>query len=233
MIDQSGGMTTLMVTHRDTTAIMETALCGAAMAANHAAATMVGTLLDLKLPQIVESLSKLRSVPGRGERMQSLDQADVIVDVAGSPERSAAALRTARSMKGGGRLWCILAIDGAEDSQRLAQYGGLIERFATDGILTSARDTQSSFLKASHAVLDGVQKCAAMRLVADHERAIHWAVREAKPTDTILILGGIGGTTAYEKRSRLQTIARWVAEAREADSDAKEQKATPSLSIFQ
>ncbi|MCG8648922.1 MAG: hypothetical protein MI861_03770, partial [Pirellulales bacterium] len=37
IIEQSGGMTTLLVNHDDTTVVMETPLCGAAMAANHAA----------------------------------------------------------------------------------------------------------------------------------------------------------------------------------------------------
>ncbi len=232
IIDQSGGMTTLMVTHHDTTAIMETPLCGAAMAANHAAATMVGLLLEMKLPRIVESISKLRSVPGRGQRLQSLEHADVIVDAAGSPERCATALRTARSMKGGGRLWCVLAVDGADDPQRLAQYGGLIERFATDGIISSAQEGQTSFLKASHAVLDGVEHCAAMRLVANHERAIRWAVSEAKPADTILVLGGIDGQSAHQRRSRLEAVLKWVESAREAVKQPAAEPNKPSLSVF-
>ncbi|NND98334.1 MAG: hypothetical protein HKN47_13510 [Pirellulaceae bacterium] len=69
IIDQSGGMTTLMITQGDTSAIMETALCGAAMASNHAAAAVVGMLIDQPMNHVAEVLSQLRSIPGRVQRM--------------------------------------------------------------------------------------------------------------------------------------------------------------------
>ncbi len=231
VIEQSDGMTTLMMTYHDTTAIMETPLCGSAMAANHAAAAMVGVLVDSTLPGIVESLSKLRSVPGRGQQLASMEHANVIIDAAGSPARCAAALRTARSMKGGGRLWCVFAVDGVDDPQQLAHCGSLMERFATHSIICSV-DQKKSFLKASHAVLDGVQKCAAMRLVADQRRAIGWAVGEAKPTDTILILGGFGGPSAHDQRSNLQGVIQCVESARTNADQPADSSALPSLSLL-
>ncbi len=155
IIDQADGMTTLMVTHHDTTTVMETALCGAAMAANHAAAAMVGLLIELELPQIVETLSSLqrrfRDAVSDWIRMQ---HATAIVDAGGSRLIAAtAALRAARSMKGGGRLWCVFAVDCLDDPQQLARYGGLMERFATDAVITVAAGTIIDFLSASHAAL--------------------------------------------------------------------------------
>ena len=227
LIEQAGGISTLMITHQDTSAMMETPLCGAAMAANHAAAVTAGLLVEMKLPQIVELLSQLRTIPGRGQLLSSLEAADVIIDVAGTAERSAATLRMARSMKRG-KLWCVLAVDESDGEAELARYGGLIERFSNEAVICASAPGQSSFLKASHAVLDGVEKCAAVRLVVSQKRAIEWAIGEARPTDTVLILGGMQGTTAQQQRSKLQTINRWIEKARGAH-----QAEPPQLKIYQ
>lgn len=220
IIDQSGGMTTLLVTHDDTSAAMETSLCGGAMAANHAAAIVVGLLLDQPLTDIIESISALRSVPGRGQKLSRYGHASVIIDAAGTPDRAAAAMRTFRSLKSNGRLWCIVAIDGGEEATTLARYGTLIERFADQAILTAQPDAKSSFLSGSHAVLDGVEKCAALRLVADRTRAIRWAMNEAGPNDTILVLTGDRHQTPKTSRTNLQRIEKMIEKEWDRADDA-------------
>ncbi len=210
IIDQSGGMSTLLVTHDDTTAAMETTLCGGAMAANHAAAIVVGLLLDQPLTEVIESISTLRTIPGRGQKLSRYGHASVVIDAAGTPDRAAGAMRTYRSLKSNGRLWCILAIDGGEEATTLARYGTLVERFADRAILVSQPDAKSTFLAGSHAVLDGVEKCASLRLVADQNRAIRWAINEAGPNDTILVMTGRRHQTAKTTRTELQRIEKMV-----------------------
>lgn len=220
IIEQDSGMTTLLMTHENTTVVMESSLCGAAMAANLAAATAVGLLIDKPLHEIVERLSELRSVPGCGQRMSRQGQATVIVDRGGTPERVAAALRTHRSMKGAGRLWCMLAIDAGESPQRLADYGNLIERFADHAIIASAPESKPKFLAASHAVLDGVKHCAAVRLVADRQRAIQWAMSEADPRDTILVLGGCSGNSPHSRRAEIERLTQFISTEQQAIEDS-------------
>jgi UDP-N-acetylmuramoyl-L-alanyl-D-glutamate--2,6-diaminopimelate ligase len=219
IIDQSGGMTTLLVTHHDTTAVMETSLCGAGMAANHAASISVGMLVGQPLHEVVEKLSQLRSIPGRGQRLESFAHAAVVLDAGGSPDRVTTTLRTFRSMKSAGRLWCVLAIDGSDSPEVLARYGNLIERFADNAIVTAVTEGNSSFLKASHAILDGVEKCAAFRLVANRRRAIEWAISEARPNDTILFITGEKNQAAHAQRSDLERISGWVDSAREPNDE--------------
>jgi len=230
MIDQSGGMTTLLVTHHDTSAVMETSLCGPAMAANHVAATTVGLLLGQPLEGIVEKLSQLREIPGRGQRLAGDNEATVVLDAGGTPERVAASLHTYRTMKSGGRLWCILAADGNLAPEFLAAYGKLMERLADQSVVTSTAGTKTSFLSASHGILDGVEKCGVFRLVADRRRAIEWAISEARPTDTILFITGEQDQTAAEQRCDLERIGRWVASARQANSKGREPG--PVLKVF-
>lgn len=219
IIDQSGGMTTLLVTHYDTTAVMETSLCGVGMAANHAAAITVGLITAQPLNEVVEKLSQLRSIPGRGQRLESFPHAAVVLDAGGSPDRIATTLRTYRSMKSNGRLWCVLAVDGNDKPELLARYGNLIERFADNAIVTAVSEEKSSFLKASHAILDGVEKCAAFRLVANRRRAVEWAISESGPNDTILFISNEKNQTAHAQRSDLERISRWVDAAREPNDE--------------
>ncbi len=229
IFEQSGGITTLMVNHHNTTALMETSLCGAENADNHLAATLVGLLLGHPIEQIVENLSKLREVPGRGQRLIEYGQATVVIDAGGTPDRAASALRTHRSMKANGRLWCILAIDANDSPETLSQYGTLMERFADQPIVTAGSGAKKSFMSASHNVLDGVQDCAAMRLVADRRRAIEWAMSQSKPDDTILIITGGKDQTAHQQRVDIELIQAWVATSREAKVDATD---AVTLKIF-
>ncbi len=229
LFDQSGGMTTIMVTHQNTTALMETPLCGAANAGNHLAAALVGLLLGHRIEEVVEKLSQLREVPGRGQRLIEAGQATVVLDAAGSPDRAAATLRTYRSMRSEGRLWCVLAIDDGDSRETLSRYGSLLERFADHTIVTAQTRSKSSFMAASHSVLDGVQDCAAMRLVADQRRAIEWAMSEARPVDTILILTGQKMESAHDQRNAVKEIQDWVDESRQPSEQETE---TVNLKIF-
>ena len=229
MIDQSCGMTTLLVTHDDTTAVMETSLCGGAMAGNQAAAVTAGLLADFELPEIVSHLGNLRSVPGRGQTISRYGHATVIVDVAGSADRCAAAMRNARSMKASGRLWCIAAIDDQSDETTLARLGNLLERFADHAIVTSTQGQKKSFLKSSHAVLDGVEKCAAMRMVTDQTKAIQWAMSNAKPADTILVMTNESSTNAHQDRCKIEAIERLVEKTRDEQEIARPM---PTLKVF-
>lgn len=231
IIEQSGGMTTLLVTHQDTTAVMETSLCGSAMAANHAAAAVVGLLVDQPLQEVVDRLGHLHAIPGRGQRLEGFDQASVILDTAGSPERAETAMRTFRSMKSNGRLWCVLAIDARDKPEHLARYGSLLERFADQAILTAQPDSQTDFLAASHCVLDGVEKCAAVRLVSQRRRAVEWAVGQAKPNDTILVITGQPSQNAAEQRAEIERIGGWIDAARKSNEQADDAE-RPQLKIF-
>ena len=231
IIEQSEGMNTMLVTHQDTTAVMESSLCGPAMAANYAAAMMVGLLIAEPLHGVVEKLSQLRSIPGRGQSLPSNEHANVIIDAGGSPERAITAMRTYRSMKASGKLWCVLAIDANLSPQTLARFGTHLERLGDQAIVTATTDTRSKFLAASHCVLDGVKRCAAFRLVASRQRAIEWAVSEASANDTILLITGERHQSAHHHRSDLGQITQWVQDARDRQ-DQSDDSSPIKLSIF-
>ena len=235
IIEQVDGLSTLVVSHRETSAVMETTLCGAAMAANHAAASVVGILLDRSLPEIVEQLSQLTVIPGRGQRLSQWNQPTVILESGGNVDRITQALRTHHSMKAKGKLWCVFAITERFSSQELADGGAALERFADRMVITSTPRAKVTFLAKSHEVLDGVQKCAAFRLVADRSRAIDWVLQEASEQDTVVIFTNETKQTAHEQRSDLRRLRFSIEQnwkIRKANETAPPKTTAPNLSIF-
>ncbi|TWU04952.1 Mur ligase family protein [Stieleria varia] len=223
LIEQSCGMTTLLLTSTELSTMLETPLCGSAMAANIAATATLGVLLDQPLYEVAESISKFRELPGRGQRLSDYGFATVLIDAGGSPERVASTIRNAYHTRAGGKLWCVMAMADQDSDSELAIYGQTMERFVDHCIVSCDGANKTGFLRQSHAILDGVQKCAAMRLVADWQRAVRWAVAEAKPRDTILVIGGLSGKSPRTQRTTIETITEWV----ESERAAMEEPAEP------
>lgn len=214
VLDGSGGMSTLMLSAGDTSAMMETPLCGLPMAANVAACAALGTLLGESLQSIAKYLTALRSIPGRGQRLVEYGHATVVLEAGGSEVRIRHALRTAKHAGAGGRVWCVLAIGEDDGAELLAGYGRTMERLAHHSVITSKPEHAGSFLQASHQVLDGVKQCAALRLIADRSKAVQWAVKHAEPRDSIVVITGNSGQTAQQSRSQYDALESAVAEAR-------------------
>ncbi|MEM9586904.1 MAG: Mur ligase family protein [Planctomycetota bacterium] len=218
IVENDCGMMTLMLQHDDTSAFMETPLCGHAMAANVLAAATVGILVGEPLHRVADSLGKLRQIPGRGQRLSTIDHAEVVIDAAGSTSRARRAIEDAkagmaktRHFGRKGRLWCLLALDDSSDPDELAGLGSLLERHGDHAVLSCRRELKPGFLKAAHGVLDGAQDCASLRLVADLERAVRWTVRSASANDTILIMGNLANRTPHAQRTLIQELEQWVA----------------------
>ena len=220
MVDQSGGMSTLMLCAGDTSAMMETPLCGHGMASNIAAVTALGVLLGHSPHEIGEHLSKLRSIPGRGQRLVDFGHATVVIESGGSVDRISEALRTAKATGCGGRVWCVLSIGDQDCEETLARYGQVAERFAHHAVLTSRPHQSGSFLKQSHQVLDGVKECAAVRLVADRSKAIEWAIGTSRARDTIVVVTNGVNQTAQDARTEFLQIEDLVQKTRSKHSQA-------------
>ncbi|MDV6032323.1 MAG: hypothetical protein F9B45_19995 [Phycisphaera sp. RhM] len=225
MIDQSGGMATLMLTAGDTSAMMETPLCGISMASNIAAAAALGSLLGHSPHEIAKHLSTLRSIPGRGQRLVDFGHATVVLETGGTVDRVTESLRTAKAVGAGGRVWCVLAIGEADGDDLLASYGHAIERFAHHCVVTSRPNQAGSFLQRSHQLLDGVKKCAAIRLVADQDKAIEWAIESSRARDTIVVITNQRVQSAHESRTEIDRLARLV-DAVRSKQDAEEEAAS-------
>lgn len=212
VFDSQPGETTLMVSCGDETAAMETKHCGEAMAMNQLAAIAVAMLMETSLVDAIETVSRLPWIPGRMQRVSNFHSAAVVLDAGGDWSRVSTTLRALRQQRCGGKLWCVmtLAETASKGDESMAICGRQIERYADRVVLTSTDQNKPNFLRSAHSVLDGFREVTVARLVADRKRAIQWVVQNAAPQDTVLIIGGIDGSTANERRSAIQSLEKMV-----------------------
>ncbi|MCA9139466.1 MAG: hypothetical protein KDB00_21985 [Planctomycetales bacterium] len=238
IVDQSGGMSTIMLTSGDTSAMMETPLCGRSMASNLAATAALGGLLGHSPHEIAEHLSSLRSIPGRGQRLVDFGHATVVLETGGSVDRLNQALRTAKATGAGGTVWCVLAIGEDECDETLARFGHSIERHAHHCVVTSKPNQGDAFLQRTHQLLDGVKECAAIRLIADQANAIQWAIESSKPRDTIVVVTNRINQTPHQSRTELEQLESFVNSTRaklssQAETESDGEAGTPiKLKLF-
>jgi UDP-N-acetylmuramoyl-L-alanyl-D-glutamate--2,6-diaminopimelate ligase len=240
VFEELPGETTLMVTCGDETAAMQTRHCGEPMALNALAALAVGILIETPLHQAIAAICDLPQIPGRMQRITGFDTAAVVIDAGGSAQRLSGTLRTLRRQRRrSGKLWCLLALDGTaadhgrtiRGDQSYPSIGRAVERFADRIILTSTDRSKSSFLKASHEVLDGFKDVAVARLVADQTKAIRWALSHAEPWDTILIVSDSSDPTAASRRRAIQRIETLVQQILNSD-EVKREELPATIKMF-
>lgn len=130
------------------------------------------------------------------------------------------------------KLWCVLAVNADDDEASLMNYGQILESRADQCVLTVADEGRTQFLKLSHQVLDGVRECASMRLVANRTRAIQWAIAEAKPQDTVLIIGGIDTSSPGRQREQITQLQTVIQSCLDLDAaDTNDDAGSPTLRI--
>ncbi|MEM9364652.1 MAG: hypothetical protein AAGD07_01575 [Planctomycetota bacterium] len=222
-----------------------------------AAASAVGVVTQTPLASVAEAFSGLvtpehafRRVPSESWDVPA-KLPRTFCDRAGTPSRVQHVLQQARRIRmhqalpcipiqegltakpgknGGaspGKLWCVLAVQATDDAETLARYGHLLETLPDEVVLTCNPNDKVQFLRLGHGVLDGVQDCAALRLVADRSRAVAWAIAEAKPEDTVMILGDLGDSASPGRQESLEAWLR-----RLEQSGPRAESAQPSLKLF-
>lgn len=254
-----GGVLTGMIRHEMNSAMMESHLGQGVFTEPLVAAAAVGIATNNPLVQIAESLSGLRELPGRCQGITADDwnvahaSPKMLLDVAGSPQRAEFVLRAIGEQTRGGssdvismnsrdragaakrpKIWCVLAVSSRDDDATLARYGRLLETMADHCVLTCDRSCKDRFLALSHGVLDGVEQCAAIRLVADQERAVGWATHAASPHDTVVVLGGVDRRSAQTQRQDLQRLRDLMLELqRDVSGVVAKPAPQPALKLYQ
>lgn len=244
-VDLVDGVLTAMLRNGDRSAMLESLLGQGTLADAIAAAAAVGVATDNPLVQIAESVSKLRELPGRCQKVAAADwnvtQAapSMVLDIAGTPRRVSFVLDAIRQQMASvgpeclpmnanvkamsarrAKMWCVLAVSDTDDAETLAQYGRLLEAMPDQVVLTCDPNSKEKFLSLSHNVLDGVQDIASMRLVADQERAITWATQCANSSDTVVVLGGVDRRSARSQREDLQRLEELMKRLQHESADA-------------
>lgn len=151
-------------------------------------AAAVGLVLGIDLTTIVRGLESVDHVPGRLERLECGQDFSVFVDHAQTPSALAMSLHALREVTLG-RLICVYGATHQQDLEQRAAMGRVAERGADLGIITSNNPGLEPPLEIAHDILSGFHSPGKAHIIPDRQKAIHWALSEAQPGDTVVITG--------------------------------------------
>ncbi len=151
-------------------------------------AAAVGLIYGVDLPTVVRGLEKVERVPGRLERIECGQPFSVFVDYARTPDTLAAGIRALRRITSG-RVICVFGAEGEREKDQRPLLGRVVERAADMGIVTNNNPGHEQPLSIAHDILDGYERPGKAHILPNREKAILWALEQAKPGDSVLIAG--------------------------------------------
>lgn len=178
-------------------------LIGAANLENILGAVGAGFALALPEAAIVEGIERLKSVPGRLEKIDNERGIAVLVDYAHTPDALEKVLGAVRPLTDG-KVFTVFGCGGDRDRGKRPLMGEIAARLSDIVILTSdnprsedpwriLRDIEEGVRRAGVGCLEthaaGVEARRGYGIEADRREAIRIALRWARPGDLVLIAG--------------------------------------------
>lgn len=155
---------------------------------NCLAAAAVGLLYGLPLATIARGLEAVQSIPGRMERIDCGQDFGFFVDEASSHDALAMCLKSARQVTSG-RLICVTSAGNQHEPAQRALLGRVLEKWATECVITGDSGKAAKSLNHAHNVLDGFGRPGKAHVIPSRDKAIRWAIEEAREGDTVVVCG--------------------------------------------
>ena len=138
--------------------------------------------------QITNSISKLKSVPGRLEIISAGQSFSAVVDYAHTPDAVSRVLKSVRSFTSG-RVIGILGCGGDRDKSKRLPMGQALFNGSDLSIFTSDNPRSEKAEAILKDMTDGINMAEKGFVRTDRKDAINFAVKTAKPGDCILLMG--------------------------------------------
>ena len=148
--------------------------------------------LGVSLADAAQACSGLQPVPGRMQLVPAQAQQPlVLVDYAHTPDALLKALHALRPVAEarGGKLWCVFGCGGDRDPVKRPMMGAVAEQYADQVVLTSDNPRSESPAFILSQILAGVAGRDRVDVIDDRRDAIRHALRDAAPTDVVLLAG--------------------------------------------
>ena len=160
---------------------------------NSLAVVGVGTALGLSQDQIEQGIASLNGVEGRMTRINEGQKFEVIVDFAHTPDSFEKLFKDLRPVIKG-KLIVMFGSAGRRDEAKRPIQGQLAGEYADEVILTEEDDRDIDGKKILEEIAKGAKEAGKTEdkdlfLVHDRTKAIEFALKRAKPGDTVLLLG--------------------------------------------
>jgi UDP-N-acetylmuramoyl-L-alanyl-D-glutamate--2,6-diaminopimelate ligase len=182
----SAGGTRFQMQGRFGSAEVELPLLGDFNVANALAAASTSLALELPLARVIERLATAPQVPGRMERISDAP-CIVLRDYAHTPDALERALTTLRPLTQG-RLIVVFGCGGDRDRGKRPLMGRIAAEFSDLAIATSDNPRTENPDAIIDEIEQGMRGQPHLRIV-DRLAAIHTALENGRPGDTILLAG--------------------------------------------
>ena len=166
---------------------------------NSMQAAVTALQLGVSAGRVKEAVASLSGVRGRMERQPLGTEADftVLIDYAHTPDALENLLRTAAPLCGfGGRLTVVFGCGGDRDRGKRPMMGRVASENAQLVILTSDNSRSEKPDEIISQILIGVRETTPCVVIEDREKAIEYAIQNARSGDVILLAGK--GHETYE-----------------------------------
>ncbi|CAH9019327.1 UDP-N-acetylmuramoyl-L-alanyl-D-glutamate--2,6-diaminopimelate ligase [Candidatus Nitrosacidococcus sp. I8] len=152
----------------------------------------LGGLLAYNIPfdEALERLSRVKSVPGRMELLESPAGPLVVIDYAHTPDALSQVLYSLKEYSDPkGRLWCIFGCGGNRDSGKRSLMGEIAERFSDFVVLTDDNPREEDPIQIIIDIMSGMKHPDKVYKYRPRSEAISRTIQLAKSKDTVLIAG--------------------------------------------
>jgi len=146
------------------------------------------SICGLTNAQITNSISKLKSVPGRLEIISAGQPFAALVDYAHTPDAVSRVLKSVRSLTSG-RVIGILGCGGDRDKSKRLPMGQALFNGSDIAIFTSDNPRSEKAEAILKDMTDGIKMAEKGFVLTDRKDAINFAAKSAKPGDCILLMG--------------------------------------------
>lgn len=152
------------------------------------AAASAGSTLGIRRKLICRALGSFSGVPGRMEKLTSGADFTVIVDFAHTPEAMRNSLLASKTFTEG-RLITVFGCGGERDRSKRPEMGNIAASYSDLTVITSDNPRSESPAEIIEEIRKGVPEGAACIVEPDRAGAIRRAINEARPGDTVILLG--------------------------------------------
>ncbi|HEX6777375.1 MAG TPA: UDP-N-acetylmuramoyl-L-alanyl-D-glutamate--2,6-diaminopimelate ligase [Ktedonobacterales bacterium] len=172
---------------------IDTPLIGRFNVYNCLATIAAGYTQGISLENMAETLTHLKGVPGRMERIDCGQPFTVIVDYAHTPDSLEQVFRLLRPLTPG-RIIAVFGSAGERDTQKRPRQGAISARLADLTFLTDEDCREEDPQKILDEIAAGALEAGAeigknLWLIVDRRQAIAAAFDAARPGDTVLLAG--------------------------------------------
>ncbi|MCK5725495.1 MAG: UDP-N-acetylmuramoyl-L-alanyl-D-glutamate--2,6-diaminopimelate ligase [Thiotrichaceae bacterium] len=152
-------------------------------------ATMAVLLtMNLSIEQVLDSLSAIKTVPGRMERVNNEQGILVVVDYAHTAGALMAALSAVKAHTSN-RILCVFGCGGDRDKGKRPLMARVAEENAQMVVLTDDNPRSEMPFQIIHDMIEGLEHPEHVAVEHDRAKAIHFAIQSASHGDSVLIAG--------------------------------------------